>query len=232
MILVINKRRLAAALLLGLLLVLFLWQGKERGLILAASANSGPLKGKTICLDPGHGGRDPGAVRNSLKEKNLNLDIAKKTAAFLRSQGAHVVMTRTGDYSRARKRLQGSMQRAELYQRSRLSAKAGAQILISIHCNSDTHKNYYGPQTFFEAGDQAGSRLARSIQKELLKVRPAKRSAVAGNYYLLKEVETPAVIVEVGFLSNPEDAKLLASPFYRQRIAEAIGRGVLAYFGR
>lgn len=232
MIVIIRRRRLVAAFLLSLLLCFFLWQINRDVFVVSVLNASGPLRGKTICIDPGHGGRDPGAIGGGLQEKNLNLDMARKTAAYLRKQGARVIMTRNEDRSRAQHRLKGSFQLAELYQRSKLPSKIGAQALISIHCNSEVKKIYYGSQTFFEKGDSAGKGLAKAIQKELIAIRPSKRIAVPGEYYLLEKVKAPAVIVEVGYLSHPGDALLLASPNFRTAVAEAIGRGVVAYFGK
>lgn len=227
-----RKRRLIAVFLFGMILCIFFWQLQQGNFVIPVLNSNGSLRGKTICIDPGHGGRDPGAIGGGLQEKHLNLDMARKTASFLRKQGAKVILTRNGDQSRAQHSLHGSLQRAELFQRSRLPDKIGAEVLISIHCNSEAKKIYYGPQTFFEKGNSASSSLARAIQKELLTVLPSKRRAVPGEYYLLKKVKAPAVIVEVGYLSHPGDAKLLASPGFRTVVAEAIGRGVVAYFGK
>jgi len=227
-----KKKWRLMAVIIFLVLGMGIWQCSRGSLVTSVLSTSGPLKGKTICLDPGHGGRDPGAVGGGLQEKDLNLDLAKKTAAFLRRQGANVMLTRTGDQQRAKHKLQGSFQLAELYQRSRLPQKTGAHIFISIHCNSEAKQIYLGPQTFFENGDRAGGRLARAIQKELIAVRPAKRRAVPGEYYLLRKIQAPSVIVEVGYLSHAEDVRLLASASFRTAVAEAIGRGVLAYFAK
>lgn len=211
-------------------LLTYIWVPQPEWEVLPAMVNTGPLLGKTICLDPGHGGRDPGAVFGDIEEKDLNLDITRKLAGYLNKQGAKVVLTRSGDGGRVPYPLGGSLQRAELYQRARLPALSRAQLFISIHCNSEAMKVYYGPQTFYNSGDKRGAHLARKIQQELVELRQTHRRALPGKYYLLQNSAVPSVIVEVGFLSHSGERALLISNDYRQRLAQAIGRGIINYY--
>lgn len=225
------KRRLTAALLL-FISVYFSYNcwNEEFQWHIPVGAKTGSLLGRTLCIDPGHGGRDPGAVSGKIKEKNLNMNIARSLAVILRKEGARVVLTRSGDQNKANERRNGSYQLAELLLRARFSAVNRAEIFISIHCNSEATGNYYGPQTFYQKNDAKGARLAKLIQSQLILLRPTNRKAIPGKYYVLEKVHVPAVIVEVGFISNPADRRLLQQKFFRQQAAEAIAKGIKSYY--
>ncbi|MFZ7103572.1 MAG: N-acetylmuramoyl-L-alanine amidase family protein [Peptococcaceae bacterium] len=178
-----------------------------------------------VVLDAGHGGRDPGAVAKGIYEKNINLDVAKRLAKMLKARGYHVVLTRSGDSNLVNWKDGGSYQRASLWQRARISKDKNASVLISIHCNSDRNKQYYGSQTFYHSQSTRGKNLARAIQSEMKKVRYTRREAIPGDYYLLKNTACPTVIVELGYLSNSRELNVLCSPQFRQKYAQAIADG-------
>lgn len=225
------NRRLRAVFFLCLSIFYSLfWWSQEGWIIMPVMSSRGFLQGRVICIDPGHGGRDPGAVAGRVKEKDMNLDIARKLAKSLQREGARVFMTRTGDKGRAVKPLQGSFQLAELNQRARLVKDIKAHVFISVHCNSDPQSMYYGPQTFYKEGSQRGASLARFVQLELVGIRKTNRRAIPGRYYLLNNSAVPAVIVEVGYLSNKGDLTLLGKEGFRQSLAEAITRGVINFY--
>ncbi len=226
-----GRRRPTTAFLLCLsLLFTYFWWISEVQWVAPAFSGMGPLKGKIICIDAGHGGRDPGAVAGKIMEKDVNLDIAKRMAMLLKQQGARPVLTRTRDKNMAYRPVQGSLQLAALMARVHIAEKSGGHVLVSIHCNSEAEGKYSGPQTFYERGNRRSTHLARLIQEELVQVRSTGRQAIPGDYYLLSTVKLPAVIVEVGFLSHARDLQLLTSPHFRQQVAEAIARGILRYF--
>jgi len=183
--------------------------------------------GKTIIVvDAGHGGRDPGAVAGDVYEKDINLDIAKRIEKLLKQKGYRVIMTRTKDVNLVNWKDNGSYQRASLWQRAQLTKDKNAQLLISIHCNSDRNKEFYGPQTFYHPKSNSGKRLTQSIQEELIQVRDTRRQAIPGDYYLLNNTSCITVIVELGYLSNAKDRSMLCIPDFRHKFAQAITRGV------
>ena len=192
----------------------------------------GALAGCVIALDAGHGGYDGGAVGrvSGTPEKGLNLDVAQRLAAILEEQGAQIVMTRTDDYALCdddppiRKKLQDMQRRAAIIE------SGGAQLVLSIHMNEYAGRSQSGPQVFYREGCPAGRLLAGAIQETMNEeLSPKKtRAALGGDYYILT-LGRPSVLVECGFLSNAKEEALLLTADYRQRVAQAIARGVLAW---
>lgn len=228
MLIILRYRRLKAALLFFLLaLYSIYWYLHEGQWVIPVS--SFMTKGKMVCLDPGHGGRDPGAVFGSINEKNLNLDIAKRVAVLLKKEGVRVFLTRTKDSNLAHKSFEGSMQRAELRERLLLAKKRKSDIFVSIHCNSEEKAAHFGPQTFYQENSQESILLASIIQRELIKVLSTHRQAIPGRYYLMENSSIPTVIVEIGYLSHPKDRSLLAESNFRQSVAKAITKGILVF---
>ena len=193
-----------------------------------------PLSGFVIALDAGHGGYDGGAVGrvSGTPEKGLNLDVARRLEAILEAQGARIVMTRTDDYALCdddppiRKKLQDMQRRAALIE------QGGAQLVLSIHMNEYAGRSQSGPQVFYREGCPAGRLLAGAIQDAMNEnLSPQKtRTALGGDYYILT-LGVPSVLVECGFLSNAKEEALLLTEAYRQRVAQAIASGVLAWAG-
>ena len=192
----------------------------------------GALAGCVIALDAGHGGYDGGAVGrvSGTPEKGLNLDVARRLAAILEAQGAQIVMTRTDDYALCdehppiRKKLQDMQRRAAIIEQS------GAQMVLSIHMNEYAGRSQSGPQVFYREGCPAGRLLAGAIQEAMNETLAPKkkRSALGGDYYILT-LGRPSVLVECGFLSNAGEEALLLTADYRQRVAQAIARGIWAW---
>ncbi|WP_256762367.1 N-acetylmuramoyl-L-alanine amidase CwlD [Cohnella sp. WQ 127256] len=193
-----------------------------------------PLTGKVIALDAGHGGADGGAVsRDGIIEKDLNLAIVLYLRDYLQQSGAVVQLTREGDYDLALPETKGYSRRKteDLQQRANQVRKQKADLTISIHMNSIPSPKWSGAQTFYAAKNTEGKRLASDIQNELRVVlgntqRIAKK---ADTIYLLKTLEMPTALVEVGFLSHPEEANLLADEEYQRKVAASIYRGILKF---
>lgn len=190
-----------------------------------------PLAGKVIAIDPGHGGPDPGAVVGDVLEKTVALAVAGRLAELLAAGGATVVLTRTDDSD-----LSGmapgaaGRRRADLQARARHVATTGAQILVSIHANKFPSPRWSGAQTFYDPqGHPDGARLATAIQAELRRLTPTRRQAATIEQLVLNSVPVPAATVEVGFLSNPDEARRLTDPQYQQQVAVAIYVGVVRY---
>ncbi|MCL2851978.1 MAG: N-acetylmuramoyl-L-alanine amidase [Defluviitaleaceae bacterium] len=187
-----------------------------------------PVSRKVVLLDPGHGGWDPGKVGDGdVLEKNINLEIALKLQSLLEQGGATVLMTRIEDEALGRGK------QSDLRARSTLAGAPGVDIIISIHQNSYPSEKVTGTQVFFYEGSERSRRLAELIQAEVktflgqLTNREAQSNS---SYYILKQTNIPAVIVECGFLSSPAETRLLVDGEYQERMAWAIYKGILEYF--
>ncbi|WP_091739484.1 N-acetylmuramoyl-L-alanine amidase CwlD [Marininema mesophilum] len=193
-----------------------------------------PLAGKTFVLDAGHGGIDGGAVSSSgVIEKKIALEITLRVRDYLQEAGALVLMTRETDRDLAdedaiRRKSQDLIRRAELVK------ETAPDAFISIHLNSTPSSQWKGAQTFYYPTLEANQQLAMSIQSELIRnLDNTKRLARhSGNVYILKTSPVPSALVEVGFLSNPAEAKRLASPSYQQKLAASIYNGIILYYTR
>lgn len=194
---------------------------------------SSPAYGITVAIDAGHGGMDPGAVsKNGVREDQINLKIAKKLQAYLENQGAKVVMTRKTDEGLYDEDYTGSKKRQDMSRRVEILQQAEPDMVISIHLNKFSQSQYYGAQTFYLKGSEEGEQLAQYIQQQLLRVlnRGNKREIKATDSFLiLKAVESPSVLVECGFLSNPEEERLLITDDYQEEVAWAIYCGIISY---
>ena len=177
----------------------------------------------TIVIDPGHGGKDPGAVANGLQEKNITLTIAQKVAELLRAQKLNVIMTRTTDtfvdLSSAR--------------------TPKCDISVSIHVNAGGGQ---GLETWVSLFNQPAKskQLGQAIQDNILKLVPFKNrglktkanSANNADYlYMLRNAKGVPVLVECGFIDNAVDANILKAPSNLAKIADGIANGVLEYLG-
>lgn len=195
-----------------------------------------PVTNKVVVIDPGHGGHDPGAVgKNGLLEKNVNLDIALKLQAFLEQSGCVVQLTRAVDESihDTDERSLRNKKRSDLKKRREIVDTSEADAFISIHLNSFSQPKYKGVQTFYPKESLESKRLAESVQNELkttLEIVDNRVALPINNIYLLKDVKIPSIIVECGFLSNPEEEKKLATDGYRRQIAWGIYMGIMKFF--
>jgi len=190
---------------------------------------SGSYKGKVITVDAGHGGPDPGAMgANGTKEKDVTLDIARRTAKLLEARGAKVVMARSGDYE------------VGLYERTDKANYARADIFVSIHINAHPDRNFGGTTTYIyrSNGDPSrtarireSDRLARHVQNELLKTLGLRDVGVrSANFAVLRTSNMPAILVEVAFISNAAEEKMMSTDDFRNKAAEAVVKGIGLYF--
>jgi len=187
------------------------------------------LEGKTIVVDAGHGGADPGKVSvNGTLEKDVNLAVALLLEQELSQRGAIVVMTRTDDHSPG----DGGKQ-SDLRARAECIAGAAPDIAVSIHQNSFTQESSHGAQVFYYTTSEEGQTLAQILQEVLIeKADPENRRGAKANdsYYILKKSQCPTVIVECGFLSNSAEAQKLCTDDYQKLLAQSIADGVEKYF--
>ena len=189
------------------------------------------LGGKTVLIDAGHGGVDPGAVGyNNTLEKDINLEVAKRLHLLLSQAGCNVVMLREEDrdFGSSNKLMQ--RKREDLAYRINEAVKTKADIYLSIHANSFPDPGQFGPQVFYHPNSPEGEKLAVSIQERLNLLSEKQRSAKANQtYFILKNTGMVAVTVETGFLSNPEEEKKLNQPDYQQKLAMAVFEGLGTY---
>jgi len=219
-----------AALITGLSVFHFNRQREDLAVISRA------LLDKVIILDPGHGGIDPGAVsRDGLYEKDVVLAISFALRDLLDQAGANVIMTRQSDRSlselppEARVR---AHKQEDLKKRVEIAEENAADLFISIHGNGSPSPRWSGAQTFYFPGNSAHNRpLAVFIQQEIIQLVGGTRRGVEEieYQYILRQLTMPAVNVEIGFLTNPAEAKLLASSEYQQQIAWAIFVGIVKF---
>lgn len=186
------------------------------------------LKENTVVIDAGHGSSDPGKVGvNDALEKDVNLAIAKKVKKLLEKKGITVVMTREEDVSLAP---EGSTSKKveDMKARVKMIDETAPEIAVSIHQNSYHEAEIHGAQVFYYSHSKDGEKAATTMQEALLAVdKENTRQAKANDtYYLLKKTQAPTIIVECGFLSNPEEAEKLVSEEYQKELAKAIVKGI------
>lgn len=188
------------------------------------------VRGHTVVIDPGHGGTDSGAVGYSgVKEKDVALAVALQTERLLRAAGANVVMTRTHDTDVSPHDHSPS---GELQARVDVAAAhPAAELFLSIHCNSFTNPNAHGMETYYYPKTDNDERFAILLNEELETAGGLfNRGVKYAKFYLLRHTEIPASLVEMGFLSNPEEEELLARADYQKKMAEALFRAIVRYF--
>ncbi|WP_019635802.1 N-acetylmuramoyl-L-alanine amidase CwlD [Paenibacillus fonticola] len=226
------KKLLLAFVLFGLLLGIAVYEVPARNVWNYWSL---PLAGVTIALDAGHGGADGGAIsRQGLIEKDINLAVALYLRDYLQQAGAVVVMTREDDRDLANEGTKGYSKRKteDLKRRVRFIEEKEAKMLISIHMNSVPSAKWRGAQTFYFPPNEKSYDLAYLIQEELIRnLENSDRVAKKNDkrVYLLEAVKIPSALVEVGFLSHPEEAALLGNEQYQRKVAASIYQGILRY---
>lgn len=189
---------------------------------------SGSYAGTTIAVDAGHGSPDPGAMgKNGTKEKDVTLDIAKRTKRLLEAKGARVIMIRSGDAD------------VGLEERAERANNAGADIFVSIHVNAHTDASIGGTMTYIYNGNgktsdtsriQESNKLARYVQAELLKNLDLRDGGVrSANFVVLRSTKMPAILAELAFISNAAEEKLMQTDNFRNKSAEAIVNGIGYY---
>ncbi len=186
-----------------------------------------------IILDAGHGGIDPGKVGiNNVLEKDINLSIVLKLQALLEEYGFKIQLTRDSDTILGPAN-SSSPKRDDMIARVEMVKELDPFFTISIHQNSFPDEKVNGPQVFYYKDSEASATMAQVIQNSLNQYLQPQKQRVSQsntNYYLLTRTPTPTVIVECGFLSNPNEAKLLATDEYQTKVAEAVCMGIISYY--
>lgn len=177
------------------------------------------IPSKRIVIDAGHGGTDHGAIRGEINEKTITLDVAKKVQKELTKLGHHVIMTRTTD------------DYVSLQERVETAANEKGDIFVSIHVNSSVKPEIEGIETHYYHPESMG--LAQSVHETLISnLKPFDRGLFKSKFYVINHTEIPAILCEIGFISNEEERKLLVTEKRKQETAKAIVEGVLKYFGQ
>ncbi len=188
---------------------------------------AGPLRRLTgssshcIVIDAGHGGKDPGATSIlGDYEKGINLKVARKVAALLAERGFKVKMTRTSDRF------------IELQDRAYIANRLGADLFVSIHADSFPKSSRRGYTMYVaKVASQESFSAAASIARSMSRTGLNSHGTQTANYKVLIGTRGPAVLVEMGYLTNRREARLLKSPSFQTRIAEAIADGISDHFG-
>lgn len=186
---------------------------------------------RTIIVDPGHGGGDPGKVGiNNALEKDLNLQISEKLKNQLEAKGFTVLMTRTTDTG-LNESNDTNKKIADLKKRVSLINDTNPSLVVSIHQNSYPQEEVKGAQVFYYSHSKDGETAAKVLQTALKAADPENTRQAKANdtYYLLKKTKPATVIVECGFLSNSEEAQKLTTEDYQEKIAEAVCSGIIQY---
>ncbi len=187
----------------------------------------------TVILDPGHGGEDGGAVGvGGICEKELNLAISEALAQKLSDRGVRVICTRREDVLLYDKTVnyQGRKKVLDLATRLKISRETENSIFVSIHMNSFSQSQYHGLQVYYSPNHEASRVLAQAIQKEVREeLQPDNRRPIktaTSSIYLMNRITTPAVLVECGFLSNPEECARLADKTYQNALADQLADAI------
>ena len=191
------------------------------------------LSGVTIVVDPGHGGRDPGAIGPAGSyEKNNTLAVALNLAGLLRSAGAQVILTRSTDVTPAT----GTYtELSDLQARVKIANDQNADLYVSLHNDAFSNPTVGGTTTFYSSASPVTAEskaLANSIQSELVKaIGLNSRGVKDAGFYVIKNTKMPAVLVEVGFISNPTEEQLLGAPDFQKKSALGVYQGILRFKG-
>lgn len=200
------------------------------------STSSLPVSNKVVILDAGHGKPDEGASSNlGTTEESINLKITKKVQNLLEQSGSTVILTRSdenGIYDQDENSLRNKKV-SDIKNRVKIGNESSADIFVSIHLNKIEQSQYYGWQTFFKQNNEQSKKLAQNIQQSLnesIQKENKRESLKISGKYIIDHVEIPISIVECGFLSNPEEEKLLQQDEYQSRLAWGIYTGIMNYF--
>ncbi len=175
-----------------------------------------------IVIDPGHGGKDPGALgRGGLDEKKIALSVALEVARLLKARGAKVITTRASDRF------------ISLEERAAIAERSHADLSVSVHADSARNKNASGVGVFIytdahKQSQLAAHRIIRAVKRAGLESRGIHRR----NFHVLREHSRPAVLIECGFLTNTTDRRRLNSASYRKKLAAVLVQGIVDHLGR
>lgn len=231
-------KRETLKLLMGLVMLFSLWWLMTHFLYEGGADIKASTSGDTgllVVIDPGHGGIDPGMLGvNNTVEKEINLQISYLLKEKLEEQGIRVILTRETDdglYEES----DGNKKIADMKKRCSIIARSGADVVVSVHQNSFSDSSVSGAQVFYYKHSVEGGKLAQCIQdafKEQVDETNERKIKANDSYYMLIHTPCPTVIVECGFITNYEEAELLVTQEYQEKVAQAITSGVVEYLSQ
>ena len=173
--------------------------------------------------------------KNGTTEAQINLEIVLKIQQLLEQSGCTVILTRSdenGIYDIDSKTLK-EKKVSDMKNRAKIGNSSDSEIFVSIHLNKIAQSKYYGWQTFYKKNSEEGKNLSTLIQQNLnnsIQIENKRQPQTISGKYIIENVKIPTVIVECGFLSNPNEAKLLEQEDYQEKIAWGIYTGIMDYF--
>ena len=183
-----------------------------------------------VVIDPGHGGKDPGAVGSpGIYEKNINLSIAMILATLLRQKNITVYMTRTSDQVPSSPPFHTV---TDLRHRAFMARRWHATLFITIHTNAEPSHQAQGPIVYYQAGSKVSWELANHVSQALAAIQGRMTAPRPIRQLVLQESGVPAINVEVGFLTHPLDQSRLLNSHYQTQIAQAVTQGIVRYLYR
>ena len=219
-----------------LVLIVIIWIIGSHSKIPEYHVDGNAVVNVAVVLDPGHGGNDGGAIsEHGVTEAPITLNICQKTQALLRFLGINAIMTREnadslGYDSNASMR---ENKNADLRERLKIAEQYPDSLFFSVHLNKFEKSQYYGAQVFYGKSHPDAKRLAEVLQKQMVSILDPSNTRVAkqipGSVYLMEQIQSPAVTIECGFLSNPQEEVLLQTKEYQTKIAIALIMGYFEY---
>ena len=194
-----------------------------------ASINNLNLLGKIIVLDAGHGGTDSGAKNGKIVEKELNLLLVKKLEKELISRGATVYLTRKEDNDLSART--SERKRSDLYNRAKYINTIKPNMYISIHLNATTSSSWKGLQVFYNKNNEENKVIAETITNNLKNnINNIREVKEENKYYMYKYIKYPGVLIEAGFISNPDENYLLRQEEYQNKLIILIADAIEKYY--
>lgn len=215
-----------------LLTSLFISMGYESFRTSAQYKDADAEPRRVIVIDAGHGGEDPGAAGGGLYEKDVNLKVAVYLSQLLRENGAETFLTRSEDKMLYGEGNENRKKYYDLLNRALMAESRANAVFVSIHMNKFPAESCRGLQTFYSVNNAGSKVLAELIQKNAALLQPQNKRVIKPSgkeIFLLGRLRMPAVLVECGFLSNPEEAKLLSDDEYLKKIALTVYLGISGY---
>lgn len=197
--------------------------------IVAAQINELNLLGKVFVLDAGHGGSDSGAQNGKIVEKELNLLLVKKLEKELISRGATVYLTREEDSDLSIKK--EYRKRSDLYNRAKYINTIKPNMYISIHLNSTTSPTWKGLEVYYTNKNIENKKIANEITNNLKKnIKNVREPKENNTYYMYKYIESPGILLEAGFISNPDENYLLRQEEYQNKLITLLVDSIEKYY--
>lgn len=191
--------------------------------------NDLPLLGRVIFVDPGHGGRDPGTISGKILEKDIVLEISKELREQLIAKGAIVYMTRETDTDLS-SQWDAKKKRGDLYRRIIMYKDKQAELYLSIHLNYYSSSSESGAEVLYNPINSENKKFGSILMDNFKNILGSKRVLKKTDLYMYKNTTVPGVLIECGFLSNPNERYLLGKKSYQKKLSKIIVDSVITYY--